>query len=143
MIKKIILILFIPIIIYANEFNLKDKYDMGDSRAGFLYAKKFFEKKEYKKSGDILFQIVQRGDYAPAYSLFGYQLEYGLGVEQNCKMAASMYMNAALKMNDCNSFKYIIDMINKNHCINIIDTEKRNALKNKFIRLKEKCLNKI
>jgi len=135
---KILLFVFALLYINCYAFTLKDKYDMGDSNSGYKYAKQLFDKKEFKKSGEILFELIQRGDNAESFALLGNQIEYGLGVEKDCKMAANMYMNSAA-MGNCYAYDYIIKMYKTGHCIK---TGKNNLRAKKFEQIKKQCLEK-
>jgi len=101
--KTLTLILTLTTFLFAKDFilgeNVFGDYVLKDSKSGYLYAKKLFDNKEFKKSSNILFQIIQKKDYAPAYILFGYQAEHGLGMNINCKLAATMYITSASKLN--------------------------------------------
>lgn len=125
--KFIISLLLMFNFVYAE--NIEEMYQK---------ALKAFEKKEYKKSSDILFNIIQKNDYGPAFTLFGYHLEYGLGVPQDCKTAASLYLTAAANIQYCEAYQNIIEMIETGHCMKKPD--KKTA--DKFRKSMEGCFEK-
>jgi len=137
MYKSILIILLSSLLL--NAFSLKDKYDLGDMNAGYKYAKQEFDKKNYENSAQILFELIQKGNNPEAFRLFGYQIEFGLGIEQDCKVASSMYFNS-IKSGDCSTYKDIIRMVRTNHCIKKSKNNKRTL--DGLDRSYQKCKNK-
>ena len=137
--KKIALFLILIIFTLNASTSILNDVIFKNNNSDYLKAKELFNNREYKKSAGILFDIIQKENNKDAFQLFGYQLEYGLGVEQNCKLAAGMYFSS-IKLGNCNAFNNLIDMVKKNHCI-------KKSKKNKItiVGLKkelEKCLSK-
>jgi len=124
--KKIILMLFIPLFLFSSE---QDKSE-------FELAKQYYKDKNYNESAKLFLNLTMQNDIR-SYSYLGEFSGLGLGgIKKDCQRTA-MFLFSGMKEGDCRSIKIISDFYKNGVCV------KKSEIKyKKYLKEYNKCIKK-